>query len=182
MADSADHRLIERCRTGDEAAFAELVDRHKDLVYGLTVRVLGGDRERAEDLAQEAFLRVYRGLPFFRGEASLATWIFRIVLNLCSQARRRRYPDVSLDEASEAGRRRPEPSRVDRAYNDLELKDRLEKAMAQLPDTYRVLVAAHYLEGVQYETLAEALGMPLGTVKTHLHRAKRRLREILEAD
>jgi len=181
MPESADLRLIERCKAGDEAAFADLVDRHKDLVYGLICRVLG-DRERADDLAQEVFLRVHRGLPYFRGEASLTTWIFRIVLNLCAQARARRQPDLSLDETDSAGRRHPEPSRIDRAYDDLELRDRLDKAMAQLPDTHRVLVAAHYLEGVLYETLADALGMPLGTVKTTLYRAKRRLREILEAE
>ena len=68
---------------------------------------------------------------------------------------------------------------MDRAAQDLELRDRLEKAIAQLPESYRMLIAAHYLQGVQYEALAEALNIPLGTVKTHLYRAKRRLRELL---
>jgi RNA polymerase sigma-70 factor (ECF subfamily) len=68
----------------------------------------------------------------------------------------------------------------DGAFKDVELRDRLQKAMEQLPPNYRMLVAAHYLSGVQYEALAEALGIPLGTVKTHLYRAKRRLRELLE--
>jgi RNA polymerase sigma-70 factor (ECF subfamily) len=74
-----------------------------------------------------------------------------------------------------------EPGAHDGAFADMELRDRLEKAIAQLPDQYRVLIAAHYLEGIQYEALAESLDIPLGTVKTHLHRAKKRLRELLDA-
>ena len=71
---------------------------------------------------------------------------------------------------------------MDRTFTDFELRDRLEKAIQQLPPQYRLLIAGHYLEGVQYEDLAEALNVPLGTVKTQLHRAKRQLRELLEGD
>jgi RNA polymerase sigma-70 factor (ECF subfamily) len=135
-----------------------------------------------DDLAQEVFLKVHRGLPYFRGEARLSTWIFRIVQNVCAQERTRRRPEVPLETETEAGRRSREPGVADAAFGDLELRDRVEKAIAKLPANYRLLVAAHYLKGVQYEALAEALDMPLGTVKTHLHRAKRRLRELLEAE
>ena len=171
--------LIERCRKGDDAAFGELVDLYKNLVYGLVYR-MASDRSRADDLAQEVFLRVYRGLPYFRGEARLSTWIFRIVQNVCAAARSRRPADVSLDQDDE-GRRRYEPAATDNAFGGLELRDRLEKAIAQLPEPQRLLIAAHYLEGVQYETLAEVMKIPLGTVKTHLYRAKKRLRELLDA-
>ena len=181
MAEQPESELVQRCRAGDEAAFAELVDRYKDLVFGLIFRLVE-DRQQAEDLAQETFLRVHRGLPYFRGEASLSTWIYRIVVNLCTQSRGRRHGELSLDETDAAGRPRLEPGRADRSFSDVELRDRLRKAMAQLPPKYRVLVAAHYLDGIQYESLAEALDLPLGTVKTHLHRAKRRLRGILEAE
>jgi RNA polymerase sigma-70 factor (ECF subfamily) len=173
--------VVRRCREGDERAFAELVDRFKDLVFALVSRTVA-DRGRAEDLAQEVFLRIHRGLPYFRGEAKLSTWIYRIAANLCAQeqgrAARQRY--VSLDERRE-GAPRLEPSTVDPGFDDLELRDRLDKALAELPPQLRFLVAAHYLEGVQYEELADAVGMPLGTLKTHLHRAKRRLREVLLA-
>jgi len=74
------------------------------------------------------------------------------------------------------------PSAVDRQFSDIELRDRLEKAIRQLPSQYRVLIAGHYLQGLQYEDLAEAMQLPLGTVKTQLHRAKRQLRELLEGD
>jgi RNA polymerase sigma-70 factor (ECF subfamily) len=178
MSDFDERALIERCRTGDDTAFGELVDRYKDLVYGVVYRMTS-DRTQVDDLAQEVFLKVHRGLPYFRGDAKLSTWIFRIVQNVCSQGRARRVADVPLDREDDKGRRY-EPGAADAAFGDLELRDRLEKAIAQLPENYRLLIAAHYLKGVQYEALAEALDIPLGTVKTHLHRAKRRLRELLE--
>ena len=177
MSEELDERaLIERCRTGDDAAFEELVDRYKNLVYGLVHRLVS-DRTRADDLAQDVFLKIYRGLPYFRGDARLSTWIYRVVQNVCFETRPRRHL-VSLDDDRD-DRRRIDPGRADAAFADMELRDRLEKAIAQLPEQYRVLIAAHYLEGVQYEALAEAMHLPLGTVKTHLYRAKRRLRELL---
>ena len=173
MADFDERALIERCRTGDDIAFGELVDRYKNLVYGMVWRMVT-DRSQTDDLAQEVFLKVYRGLPYFRGEARLSTWIFRIVANVCAQARGRRTAEVpGLVPVRE-------PGSHDGAFADFELRERLDKAIAQLPENYRLLIAAHYLEGVQYEALAEALNMPIGTVKTHLYRAKRRLRELLQ--
>jgi RNA polymerase sigma-70 factor, ECF subfamily len=173
MADFDERALIERCRTGDDIAFGELVDRYKNLVYGIVWRMVA-DRSQTDDLAQEVFLKVYRGLPYFRGDARLSTWIFRIVSNVCSQARTHRTAEVpGLLPVRE-------PGSADRAFAEVELRDRLDKAMAQLPENYRLLIAAHYLEGVQYETLADALDIPIGTVKTHLYRAKRRLRELLQ--
>jgi len=87
---------------------------------------------------------------------------------------------VSLDDAQT--RAWAAPSVTDRQFSDLELRDRLEKAIARLPANYRLLVAAHYLDGIRYEDLAEALKLPLGTVKTHLHRAKQQLRRLLETE
>jgi RNA polymerase sigma-70 factor (ECF subfamily) len=136
------------------------------------------DRSRAEDLAQDVFLRVHRGLPYFRGEARLSTWIYRIVANVCVYDHSRPAPLSLNDERM----RTRTPSASDRQFGDLELRDRLEKAIARLPSNYRLVVAAHYLEGVQYEDLAEALALPLGTVKTQLHRAKQQLRRMLETD
>jgi RNA polymerase sigma-70 factor (ECF subfamily) len=179
MTDFDERDLIERCRSGDDGAFAELVDRHKDVVYGLVYRMTS-DRSRVDDLAQDVFLRVHRGLPYFRGEARLSTWIYRIVANVCLQARARRSPEVPL-ETGDDERPRREAGAVDAAFAELELRDRLEKAIAQLPENHRMLIAAHYLRGVQYEALAEALNMPLGTIKTHLYRAKRQLRQLLDA-
>jgi RNA polymerase sigma-70 factor (ECF subfamily) len=177
MEDVHERELVERCRSGDEHAFQELVDRYKDLVFALIARTVQ-DRSRAEDLAQDVFLRIHRGLPYFRGEARLSTWIYRIVANVCLHEQTRPPAAVSLDDM----RTKASPSGPDRQFGDLELRDRLEKAIARLPANYRLLIAAHYLKGVQYEGLAEALQLPLGTVKTQLYRAKQQLRRMLETD
>jgi RNA polymerase sigma-70 factor, ECF subfamily len=174
-----ERELVERCRRGDEGAFQELVDRYKDLVFALIGRTVQ-DRSRSEDLAQDVFLRIHRGLPYFRGEARLSTWIYRIVANVCVQDQGRPSPHESLDD--ERTRERASPASADRRFGDLELRDRLEKAIARLQPNYRLLIAAHYLQGVQYEDLAEALQLPLGTLKTQLYRAKQQLRRLLETD
>jgi RNA polymerase sigma-70 factor, ECF subfamily len=173
-----ERNLVERCRRGDEGAFQELVEEHRSLVFALIARVIP-DRSRTEDAAQDVFLRMYRGLPYFRGESRLSTWIYRIVANVCAQEAARRPAPASLDD----DRARPiVPAAADRQFADFELRERLEKAIARLPPNQRLLVAAHYLEGIQYEDLAEALDIPMGTVKTHLYRAKQQLRRMLETD
>jgi RNA polymerase sigma-70 factor, ECF subfamily len=177
MEDVHERELVERCRAGDERAFQELVDRYKDLVFALIARTVQ-DRSRAEDLAQDVFLRIHRGLPYFRGEARLSTWIYRIVANAVIQDHGRAPKTTSLDDERGA----QAASASDRQFTDLEVRDRLEKAIARLPANYRLLVAAHYLRGVQYEELAEALQLPLGTVKTQLYRAKQQLRRLLETE
>ena len=173
----SEHELVERCRQGDESAFRELVDQFKGLVFALVARSIA-DRGRAEEIAQDVFLKVYRGLPYFRGEAKLSTWIYRIVLNAIA-AERRQPPMVPIDDDARAPVLPPAP---ERAFDDLVMKDRLEKAIHRLPPAYQVLVNGHYLSGLRYEDLAEALDMPIGTVKTHLHRAKRQLRRLLETE
>jgi RNA polymerase sigma-70 factor, ECF subfamily len=177
MEDVHERELVERCRAGDERAFQELVDRHKDLVFALIARTVQ-DRSRAEDLAQDVFLRIHRGLPYFRGEARLSTWIYRIVANVCLQDHGRAPRTSTIDDERAA----QAVSVADRQFTDLEVRDRLEKAIARLPANYRLLIAAHYLQGVQYEELAEALQLPLGTVKTQLYRAKQQLRRLLETE
>ena len=179
MTATSEHLLVERCRQGDETAFRELVDQYKGLVFGLITRSIA-NRARAEELAQDVFLKVHKGLPYFRGDAKLSTWIFRIVVNALSQERPE-LASVSLDDDDE-DRPRREPIADDRAFVNLVMKDRLQKAIERLPVPYQILVNGHYLKGMRYEDLAEALDLPMGTVKTHLHRAKRHLRRLLETE
>src|SRR4051812_15096824 len=160
MEPVSERELVERCRRGDEGAFQELVDKYKNLVFALIARTVQ-DRSRSEDLAQDVFLRIHRGLPYFRGEARLSTWIYRIVANVCVQDANRAViaaaaRHVSLDDDRAAPSALPAP---DRQFVNLELRDRLEKAIARLPANYRLLIAAHYLDGVQYTDLAEAIGL-----------------------
>jgi len=176
MDPANERELVERCRQGDEGAFRELIDRYKNLVFALVARTVP-DRSRADDIAQDVFLRIHRGLPYFRGDARLSTWIYRIVVNVCAQDDRPAATGPFDDARVQAQR-----SGVDRGFADLELRDRLEKAIARLPPNYRLLIAGCYLQGVRYEDLAEALQLPLGTVKTQLFRAKRQLRHLLETE
>jgi RNA polymerase sigma-70 factor (ECF subfamily) len=179
MTATPEHSLIDRCRQGEEAAFRELVEQYKGLVFGLIARSVS-NRARSEELAQDVFMKIHRGLPYFRGESKLSTWIYRIVINVLSQERPE-LATASLDDDTD-DRPHRDPGADDRAYGDLLLKDRLQKAIEQLPLQYQVLINGHYLKGMRYEDLADALDLPMGTVKTHLHRAKRRLRELLETE
>jgi RNA polymerase sigma-70 factor (ECF subfamily) len=181
MEYASETELIARCRAGDQRAFETLVDCYKNLVFGVISQVVL-DRSRVDDLAQEVFLKIHRGLPSFRGDAKLSTWIYRIVRNVCCEARSRDPQARSLDERDADDRALYQPAVVDRAFTDLELRDELEKAIAQLPDRWRLLISAHYFGDRRYEELAEIFEMPIGTVKTHLRRAKQKLRTfIMEA-
>ena len=182
MNHASEAELIEACLDGSNAAFAELVDRYKNLVYGVISQVVS-DRGAVDDVAQEVFVKIHRGLPSFRGESKLSTWIFRIVRNACVEARPKGAATPSLDDRDEDGRQKYQGSAiVDRAFGDLELRDRLEKAIAQLSPDSRFLISAHYFGGQQYQELADILGIPIGTVKTNLHRAKHRLRAIMQVE
>jgi RNA polymerase sigma-70 factor, ECF subfamily len=180
MSDLTDEDLVRQCQQGSDEAFTELVGRYRRLVFGIIARTTG-DAAPAEDLAQDVFLRVYRGLRYFQGRARVSTWIYRITVNVCLQQRARPtridvpLGDERVDHTLPSGTK-------DGAFSTLELRDRLGKALARLPPNYRLLVAAHYLHDVQYAELAAALDLPLGTVKTHLHRAKRQLRRLLEGE
>jgi RNA polymerase sigma-70 factor (ECF subfamily) len=177
MDATSEHELVERCREGDERAFRELVERYKGLVFALVARSIP-DAGRAEEVAQDVFVRVYRGLPAFRGDSRVSTWIYRIAVNLLA-AERRQPSTEPLEGTGEVPR---EFGTTDRAFDEVTLRDRMEKALQRLPVHYQVLINGHYLKGMRYEELAEALGLPLGTVKTHLHRAKKQLRHLLETE
>src|SRR4029077_7307718 len=97
MEPERERALVDRCRREEPGAFEELVDQYKNLVFALIARSVS-DRSRAEDLAQDVFLRIHRGLPYFRGDARLSTWIYRIVINVCTQDKGSARPAVSLDD------------------------------------------------------------------------------------
>ena len=174
-----DAELVASTLRGSQDAFRELVVRFERPVYSLVQRMVQNPAT-AEDLAQEVFLRVHRGLPYFRGDARLSTWICRIVMNVCADHRPRRAPELSIDDERAGGTVRAATASVDRSFGDLELRDRLTKALARLPERARLLISLHYFGGRGYEEIAAACDIPLGTVKTQLHRAKRDLRELLE--
>ena len=172
-----------------EALFDWLVSEYKDRLYTY-VRRLVQQRSEGEDLTQEVFIRAYRSLPAFRREAQYDTWLYRIATNLVidRHRRRQRQPDALSfeDEAGEvanlpATRRAANPAG---SLEARELQERVRRAVASLPIKLRLAVALHDLQGLSYEATSEALGCPVGTVKSRLFNArnllKKKLRDYLE--
>lgn len=177
LSDLSDESLVqESCRPGGERPFAELVRRHQGKVRGLLLR-LTSDRNLADDLAQEVFLRAYRGLCGFEGRARFSTWLYRIAYNVYLNHRARVRELAALPDNFESGAPAPESSMC---AARADLRRDLDAAIATLPERYRAVVMLYYLEDVSYPEIAEILELPLGTVKTHLHRAKRMLRDQLD--
>lgn len=172
-----DLQLVERTQVQDDTqAFGELVRRHEGRVRALLMRLTRGNKSLADDLSQEVFLRAYRGLVGFEGRARFSTWLYRIGYNAYLNHRSRAKELASLPEGYESRVAAPES---ERALTRTDLRRDLEWAIAALPDRYRAVVTLYYLQDVSYPEIAEILSVPLGTVKTHLHRAKRMLRETL---
>jgi RNA polymerase sigma-70 factor, ECF subfamily len=175
--DSAE--FLDRLRAGDRRAFEELVRLQPHRVYGLALRMLGNAAE-AQDVAQEAFLRAHRGLAEFRGDARLSTWLYAIVSRLClnrlagSERRLARHGEETLARLIDA---RPGP---DQAVERGELEEALHRAIAELPDERRIVVVLRDVEGLAYEEIAQVLELPVGTVRSRLHRARLDLKEKLE--
>lgn len=169
--------LLLRACDGDKPAFAELVRRNQGRVRGLLMR-LAQDRVLADDLAQEVFLRAYRGLVGFQQRSAFGTWLYRIAYNvyLNNRTRVRRFCELPEDYVAAAVA--PEGA-LSAPRSDL--RRDLSAAIETLPERYRAVVVLYYLEEVSYPEIADILGVPLGTVKTHLHRAKKLLRERMTA-
>ncbi|RME79549.1 MAG: sigma-70 family RNA polymerase sigma factor [Chloroflexi bacterium] len=177
-------RLIHEAQQGSLPAFNRLVLAYQSLAYSTAYRVLG-DREAAADACQDAFLKAYQAIRTYRG-GSFKSWLMRIVTNTCyDQLRyRRRRPASSLEEMTENpgpeqvrlvnGTEKPE-ERVERQ----ELHDLLQAGINQLPEDQRIVLVLSDVQGFSYQEIAEIIDQPLGTVKSRLSRARRRLRDIL---
>ena len=174
--------LIEAVRRGEAGSREALYHRYKRRVYALALRIVGA--MDAEEVAQEAFIRIFRGLPKFRGDAALSTWIYRLAVNAALSHRARRAPAAADPRATdgEPASDGEGPAGVEPAGGDAVLRSRLERALERLPAGYRTVVVLHDVEGLEHEEVAEILGCHVGTSKSQLHKARARLREILAAD
>jgi len=168
--------LLAACRRGDPRAFEEVVRRTHRHVYTQALRLVG-DRQEAEDVAQEAYLRVFRGLPGFRGDARFETWLYRIVANAAmSHLRRRRRFGELLVEGEEEPAEIPSDLRLaDQAVD----RDALSRALYGLPASMRSVVVLKDIYGLSCQEIGDQLGVSEGAVKVRLHRARRRLKEAL---
>lgn len=159
-----------------DRAFDLVVRAYKDRVFRLALSILK-ERAAAEDAAQEAFVRIWRALPRFDGRAALGTWIYAITRNTCLMELRRRRPTVSLDDPESPDALHAAAQVASGPAPDPE-HDNLLRLLAQLPANQQEAVRLFYFEDRSYEAVAESLGMPLGTVKNLLHRARKRLVEL----
>ena len=174
VSEPDDGQLVAMTLGGNAEAFATLVARYDRAVYHLAYRTLH-DVEEARDVAQEAFFKAFRSLKTFKPEARFSTWIFSITYHACCDRlnRRKRY---SSDEMPERADPSPGPERQAIALDE---SRRLRAAIDDLPEKYRTVITLYHLQGKQYDEIAAVLGLPMGTVKTHLFRAKEHLRKLL---
>lgn len=175
--------LVARAVAGDDQAFRSLVERYQGRIVALLHRLCGCP-EQALDLAQETFLSAYRHLGSFRHDSRFSTWLHSIAVNQARSAARRRRPTASLDAVASDGRRQiPEPVAVGPTVSaGLEREDlarRIAAALARLDDRYREVVVLADMHDSSYEEIAAALAIPLGTVRSRLHRGRMELRAIL---
>ena len=181
--------LLRRLRDRDERAFRELLEMHRDRVYNITFRMLG-NRAEAEDVAQEVFISVFKTIDTFREESKFSTWLYRVAVNHCKNrikylARRHDRDRDELDENSQQanGAILGAPVRAaqpDRALEGAQMEKLLQEAIGNLDDDHRIVVVLRDVEDLSIEEICEITGLPDGTVKSRLHRARLVLRKKLQ--
>ncbi len=178
-ARAADAALVERCRRGELGAFEELYRQHAARLYNVALRMLGNGAD-AEDAVQDTFLAAHKRLDSFRGEAALGTWLYRLAVNQCldrlrSRAGREQFATDSLDEPTRVWQ---PAARADRPVERMDLKS----AIARLPEGSRSVFVLHDVEGLEHREIGTLLGISEGTSKSQLHKARLRLREMLQGE
>jgi RNA polymerase sigma-70 factor (ECF subfamily) len=187
-----DPRFIERLKLRDERAFNELVRLYERRVYGLVFRMLGR-RDEAEDITQEVFVQVFKAIDQFRGDSKLSTWTYRIAVNLCKNRSKylsRRHTDDQQDVAAVAERvplheargvTAADVARPDDLYAGHETERIVQRCIAQVEPDFREVLVLRDVEDLSYEEIAQITGLPEGTVKSRIHRARGQLKALVEA-
>ncbi|PLR95499.1 RNA polymerase sigma factor SigW [Bacillus sp. T33-2] len=178
-------KRIKQVIKGDQNAYAEIVELYKDRVFQLCFRMLG-NRHEAEDMAQEAFIRAYININSFNQNLKFSTWLYRIATNLCIDRLRKKKPDYYLDAEVPGTEGLNMYSQVasdtelpEDELESLELQDMVQKEISKLPDKYRSVIVLKYIEELSLNEISEILDLPLGTVKTRIHRGREALRQQL---
>lgn len=175
-----DFELIDRTLRGQQWAFGELVRRYQTRLFTALAHVLGSP-EDAEDVLQEAFWKAYCHLDRFQRSSGFYTWLYRIAFNVAVSSRRRRRSEFSVEELRAAGAADPasnEPA-VSEPIERSEMVARVRAALNRLSEEHRAVLVLREIEGCCYETIAQILGVPVGTVRSRLHRARAQLRDVL---
>lgn len=179
-----DNRLINECLRGrNPAKFGELIRKYQDRLYNTVLRLVGNN-EDALDVVQETFLNAYKSLDNFKGDAEFFTWLYRIAYNTAISLRRKQKAAVSID-GSRNGEAGVEPldgslgSQPGHALEKAETEQRIQEALNRLSPEHRAVLILKDMEGQKYETIAEILQVPIGTIRSRLHRARMELRDVL---
>ena len=176
-----DAQLIDEALDGESAAFGQLVRKYQDRLYN-TIAHVGGCRDEAEDVVQEAFVQAFVKLSSFRRDSAFYTWLYRIAFNTAVSRRRRRKTELSVERGREA--LGVEPLDDGDAPDDPLLREErvgmVRQALSALSEEHRAILVLREMEGCCYETIAEVLDLPIGTVRSRLHRARLQLREELK--
>lgn len=179
---SADHQLIDLCLAGRTDAFGELVLRYQDRLYNSLVRMLGSGPD-ARDVAQEAFVTAFEKLDTFRREAAFYSWLYRIAYNTAISRRRKRRATLSVDQLKEATGSEPtDPNDSNDPSYDLHTSERqqlVRDALNDLAPEFRDVLILKEMDGLRYDEIAEIIDIPIGTVRSRIHRARHEMKQKL---
>lgn len=178
--------LVSKAKAGDVAAFEQLIEAYQKKVYNLALRMTG-NQEDAADLAQEAFIRVFRSISGFKEQSSFSTWIYRITTNVCLDEIRKRKnrkvisidEDIHMDDGEMKRQIVSDDPLPDKMAERAELRNIVNDAINSLPEDQKVVITLRDLNGLSYEEIAQVLGIPGGTVKSRINRARQALRNVL---
>jgi RNA polymerase sigma-70 factor (ECF subfamily) len=181
-----DSTLIAQCLAGDASAFGVLVQRYQDRLYNTVYRLVDNPDD-AQDVVQEAFLNAYQSLESFKGDALFFTWLYRIAFNTAISLKRKQRVTLSIDTGTDSDiSMEPldgaEDARPGWALEQAEQERKVHAALARLSAEHRAVLVLKDMEGQKYEEMAELLGVPIGTIRSRLHRARLELRQIMEQD
>ena len=169
--------IIARARRGDADAFEQLVEAYRNQVFRLALRMCGNEAD-ADEVAQEAFLSAWKGLPNFRGESRFSTWLYQLTTHAAIDLLRREKRQAAAEDIDEITTADDGPSpqqQVERAETQREIRS----ALMQLPEEYRQVLVLRFMQELSYEEIGQTLKLPAGTVKSRLNRAKAQLKDIL---
>jgi RNA polymerase sigma-70 factor (ECF subfamily) len=181
--------LLERAKAGDVAAFEELIGAYQKKVFNLALRIIG-NYDDASDLAQEAFVRIFKAISAFKEQSSFSTWVYRITTNVCLDEIRRRKnkkvvsidEDIHVDDGEMKRQIVSSDPGPDEAAERSEVRRIVNDAINRLPEDQRVVITLRDLQGMSYEEIAKILDLPGGTVKSRINRARLALKNILTTD
>ena len=171
--------VVESCRLGDRDAFRALYEIYKDRVYSIALYFLHGNAAAASDVTQQVFLKLITSIGQFRGDAEFSTWLYRLVVNACMDAAKKRKSDPVFSARGELDRCRV-PGSQEEDYARAQMANSVRAAVSALPPKFRIAVLLRYFEDLSYEEMAKALGCSMGTVASRLSRGHRILAERLK--